>query len=298
MNKFQSNDAFGRKNPAQTSRGGQSPLVQDVREQRRAARGSTSYAEAHWPLYVGVGIPGLIFACIIVLLIMAGAANPIMGVVTLLFGLPFVFLMFLLVSVVITGTLSSLRSSAETIGNVSFLSNTNAGFKMGAALGLGLFLYFTPVVFGDPFAGNPSGKSAIIAQLILKALGFVGFFGMVFSRLENFVRRQAGQIESVAVKKQDAPSSVPKIRPAPKLPAGLHTLLTGWPKKAAMTICGLAFLGQVIWRIFSSQAQGIDTLIGSSFFCLLAYFILRFYFRILNKALRGMSGLYGFSIGT
>lgn len=295
MNNIQSKSAFGRKNASGGGR--QSPLVQDVREQRRAARGSTSYAEAHWPLYVGVGVPGLIFGCIIALLIMTGAANPIIGTVILLFGLPFVFLGFLLISVAITRALSSFRSGAETIGNVTFLTSTNAGFKIGAAIGFGLFLYFTPSVFGDPFADNPSAKHAIIAQLILKALSFVGFFGMVCSRFENFARSQAGESELVTARAQTAPPSAPKVRPAPELPVGLKTMMANWPHRAATAICGLAFVGQVFEQLVFDQGHSASSLVGPAVFCVLAYVILRFYFKILSKVLGGVSGLYGVSIG-
>ena len=306
MSKLKSGHMFGSKAASPQFGNVQAPLVQDGRAWQSAARGPTSHAEAYWPFYVGVGAPGLLFGFLTVFLIVSGAGRPVIGLVTLVFGLPFIFLGFLFVSIAATRALSSIRGGAETVGNVTLLTRTNAGFKVGAAIGFGLFLWFTPDVFGDPFTGNPSAKSAIIAQFLLKAIGFMGLFGMVFSRLERFARNRAGQnhVAQNGLETQQLHSRqygtqadpVRKTQAAPSIPDGVRAVLADWPNRAALAMSVLAFVGQVIMELVSSQAPNLAGLILLGTFCFLAYVVLRLYFSVLDMVIRQMSGLYGFSI--
>ena len=299
MGKPQSGHAFGRKNASSLFGEMQAPLVQDGRKLKSAARGPTSHAEAYWPFYVGVGVPGLFFGFITVLLIASGAGRSVIGLVTLLFSLPFIFLGFLLVSIVATRALSSIRGGAETIGNLTLLTRTNAGFKIGALVGFSVFLWYSPDNFVDPFTGEPSFKSAIVALVALKILAFMGFFGMVFSRLENFVRRRVwtnlpederGQVEDVL-------GPALQMSSPPNLPPWLENVHLTWQRQVAVLISILVFFGQVFLIVRSGQMPGPASLIGTAVYCLLSYMILRFYLKVVDKLLRVMSGLYGFSIG-
>jgi|GEM_PF-5946095 len=277
-----------------TSRGVQSPLVQDVRKQRNVARGPTSYAEAYWPFYIGIGGPGIFAGLVITVLMVGAAARPIVGLMMLFFGVPFISLSFLLISLITTRALSSIRGGAETIGNIGLGMRTNTGFKIGAAIGFGLFLLHASDSFVDPFTGERSFKTGVVAISLLKAIGLVGFFGTVLSRIEDFFQNRF-QAKMSADKQEEAPRlAVTEAKPALKTPAGVRQILAQWPKRAAAAISMLAFFGQIIRGAGSLQ---IGNLLGALVFCLLAYFVLRFYFFVLNKVLRGLSGLYGFAIG-
>ena len=168
----------------------QSPLVEDVRRAGPAVRKPTSRLEQRWPVYLGVGIPALVFGGAFLMLAGGLISEAKLSLGTFAFALPFFLIPFILTAVVLTYVVSSIRSSAETLGNISFLSQSSTGFKIGGALGFVLFLWFTPIVFGDPFAGNPSAPSAIVAQLALKALTFLGIAGAIGSRIEKAIRGQ------------------------------------------------------------------------------------------------------------
>ena len=168
----------------------QSPLVEDVRRAGPAVRKPTSRLEKRWPIYLGVGIPALVFGGVLLMLLTDLFFDSKLNLGTLVFVLPIFLMVFALASLVLTYVFSSIRSNAETLGNISFLSQSNTGFKIGGALGLVLFLWFTPIVFGDPFTGNPSAPSAIVAQLLLKALTFIGVAGTDGSKLEDSFRRK------------------------------------------------------------------------------------------------------------
>ena len=189
MNRAQPQDTFGRRRKEVSDARRQSPLIEDVKQQRRAGRKPTSQLEQRWPVYLGVGIPALVFAGIMALLIFHGLSNSALSIRVIFIALPFLSVSFLISALVLTYILSSIRNGAETLGNMTLMSKSNTGFKIGAAIGLGLFFWFTPAVFGDPFTGNPSAPSAIVAQFMLKALSFMGLLGMVGSRLEKRVRK-------------------------------------------------------------------------------------------------------------
>ena len=168
----------------------QAPLVEDVRRTGPATRKPTSRLEQRWPVYLGVGIPALVFGGVFLMLLTGLFFDAKLKLGTLVFVLPVFLIAFTLASLVLTYIFSSIRNGAETLGNISFLSQSNTGFKIGAALGFGLFLWFTPIVFGDPFTGNPSAPSAIVAQLALKALTYIGIGGAIGSRIEKAARAQ------------------------------------------------------------------------------------------------------------
>lgn len=189
MNRARTEDVFGHHRRQSSDADRQSPLIEDAKQTRRAARKPTSRLEQRWPVYLGVGLPALGFGAVLIVLIAGSLNNSQLGLRPLLMGVPLLSMSFVIASLVLTYVFSSIRNGAETLGNISLLSASNTGFKIGAAVGFGLFLWFTPIVFGDPFAGNPSAPSAIIAQLALKALGFIGLAGAIGGRLEKFLLR-------------------------------------------------------------------------------------------------------------
>ncbi|MEO9969806.1 MAG: hypothetical protein ABJG15_08280 [Hyphomonadaceae bacterium] len=189
MDRTCAEDHFERRRKQGSDTQRQTPLVVDAKQAWSRERKDTSILEQRWPVYLGVGIPALVFGGFFLMLLTGLFYDAKLNLGSLVFVLPIFLMAFALASVVLTYVFSSIRSSAETLGNISFLSQSNTGFKIGAALGLGLFLWFTPIVFGDPFTGNPSAPSAIVAQLALKALTFIGVAGAVGSKLEERLRR-------------------------------------------------------------------------------------------------------------
>ncbi len=165
----------------------------DVKKERAAGRKPTSKWERRWPVYLGIGIPALIAGGMLLHIIIGKSVSLKSAIGIFLFLAPLMMLFFVPMAAVLIYVFSSVRQGAETLGNLTFVTATNWGFRIGAAIGFGLFLWFTPEVFGDPFTGNRSAPSSIVAQLMLKALGFMGLAGTLGSRLEKAIRPAAKQ---------------------------------------------------------------------------------------------------------
>lgn len=184
IDREQSGQGFGRHGRSAQ----QSPLVVDAKQERSRERRATSRLERRWPVYLGVITSAITVSIVAIPVSYQVAVGMAWGGSAILLLLFTMAASFGILSLFLIYIFSSVRSSAEALGNLTFLSESNMGFKIGAALGLGLFLWFTPIVFGDPFAGNRSAPSAIVAQLILKALALMGFLGAIGSKLEERLR--------------------------------------------------------------------------------------------------------------
>ena len=277
------NEAFGRR---------QSPLVVDARNQRKAGRKPTSYWEVYWPFFVGFVLTALLFGALLVGLFVMISGNFAAQITMLVVVVPALLVGFLVFSLLLIRLFLSVRGGAETLGNVTFLSATNTGFKIGGLIGLAAFLWFTPVVFGDPFTGNPSARSSIVAQLILKALGFIGLFGMLGSRFENYVRpakATASQIPQAEVSG--------KPMPAPALSAGLQKVIAKWPRLAAIALAVLSIIVGLIKLALATDSGTSSGLENAIIFGVIVFGVLFFYFKILDKIIRAMSRSYGFYVG-
>lgn len=257
-------------------------------------RKPTSYMERHWPFYLGLGLPGLFFVVACIALMVAAAGNPIVAILVLPFVLVIIAITFLGTSLFLTRIFSALRGGAETLGVLTFISGSNIGFKLGMGLGLCLFFWFTPQIFNDPFSGQLSSKSSIIAQATLKALGFMGLAGMICSGLEDMVRRKMG----VETKSGFSDQKTVPARPQPELvlPDRLKAIFANWPVRAAWLFTGLAFACSSLMLVFGQAGwQGTSfVILAVSYF--LMFYVLRFYFKILDKVIRAMSRLYGWTV--
>lgn len=184
MNGTRDQSEFGRR----TRQNGQARLIVDGQKGWTAARRSTSRAEQLWPAWLAIGLSVVLFSYLFVSFAVFSKSSAQYGASTYLVIFVIALIAAALSYAILFYVFSSVRNAAETLGNLTLLSASNTGFKIGAAIGFGLFLYFNPVLFGDPFTGNPSAPSAIVAQLILKSLGFMGIAGVIGSRIERAFR--------------------------------------------------------------------------------------------------------------
>jgi len=184
MDRTSDKTKFGR----QERQSSQTPLIVEGQKGWTAARGSTSRAEQLWPAWLAMGLSFILFCTLILGITFFNESSAHYGPSTYLTVFAGAIFAAAVSYAILFYVFSSVRNAAETLGNLTLLSASNTGFKIGAAIGLGLFLYFNPIVFGDPFTGNRSAPSAIVAQLMLKALGFMGIAGAIGSRIEKAFR--------------------------------------------------------------------------------------------------------------
>ncbi len=270
----------------------QTPIIEYARE-RRAQRSQPSHWEAWWPAYFGFGVSGLIYFGLLVFMLGVGGVQPIGGLVTLFMTLPMFVLSFLIISFIMTRFALSLRGGAETIGNLMFLSGSTPGFKIGALIGLGLFLWSTPEVFGDPFTGNPSAPSAIVAQLILKALVFMGICGALISRLERFVRKRFMAKAEADFTRGDVPvTSQEETDSRPMPPAWMLRLLKRWPIYTAGAGAVGGFICACVMFMLQNDPAGMPQYAIAAVYAFASLFVLWGYFFLLDKLLRAMFRLY------
>ncbi len=264
----------------------------DVRQQRKAGRQPTSVWEVYWPFFTAFSLASLLIGSAFIYLFASVSGKLGAQALLLVIVSPVLLIGFVLISFVFTRLFSSIRGGAETLGNVTFLTATGVGFKIGGLVGLAVFLWVTPDVFGDPFAGNPSAKSSVIAQLILKAIGFVGLFGMIGSRLENYLRPE---------KASDAQTSRAeasrKAITGPALPKSIQWLIAKWPYLAALSLAGISIITRFIQMAFDAGGANFSGLSGALIFSVLVWCVMTFYFKTLDKIIRAMSGAYGFYVG-
>ena len=251
-------------------------------------RREASPLEFYWPYFTGFGGAGAVYFLLLAFAL-GGAlgVNPLIGAAFLFLGAPLLITGYLGTAFIVTKSLASFRSAAGAVHGINNFALASAGGRLGAGAGFILFCFQKEADITAIFTEHSETLASDLAFLTLAFLTYFGL-GMI-----------VGDLVGKKVFKQDASKDNPDsanaeiVSKTPPLPETISALLEKWPFYAAVGASAVAALFAVLGKAFSESATVTPlSVVIDVAFCMLAFFVLRFYFSITDNILRGAKWFY------